>query len=106
MPEVQRSHGEDLGLFMKSKKEDMPTPIPSPTPQSIYCVFKDRWHTYAVHTHTDSKLIRDAIIGIIFFFFWPCYKAFGFLGPQPGLLAVKAQSPSHWPTREFPLSPL
>ena len=70
MPEVQRSHGEDLGLFMKSKKEDMPTPIPSPTPQSIYCVFKDRWHTYAVHTHTDSKLIRDAIIAIIFFFFF------------------------------------
>ena len=79
MPEVQRSHGEDLGLFMKSKKEDMPTPIPSPTPQSIYCVFKDRWHTYAVHTHTDSKLIRDAIIAIIFFFFLALLQGFWIL---------------------------
>ena len=50
MPEVQRTHGEDLGLFMKSK-EDMLAPIPNLTPQSIYCVFKDRWHTYAVHTY-------------------------------------------------------
>ena len=43
---------------------------------------------------------------IYFFFFWPLCTACGILIPQagiePGPLAVKAPSPNHWTTREFP----
>ena len=39
-------------------------------------------------------------------FFWPHQMACGILVPQPGIepvpLAVKARSPNHWTTREFP----
>lgn len=38
MPEVQRTHGKDLGLFMKSKEEDMLALIPSLTPVNVLCV--------------------------------------------------------------------
>ena len=38
MPEVQRTHGEDLGFFMKSKKEDVLALTPSLTPVSLLCV--------------------------------------------------------------------
>ena len=42
----------------------------------------------------------------IFFFFLPHHTACGILVPQPGTeprsSAVKAQSPNHWTTREFP----
>ena len=41
-----------------------------------------------------------------FFFFWPYWEACGILVPWPGIepgpSAVKAQSPKHWTTREFP----
>ena len=41
-----------------------------------------------------------------FGFFWPCLLACRILVPQsgiePGPRAVKAQSPNHWTTREFP----
>ena len=42
----------------------------------------------------------------IFFFFWPYHKACGILVPQPGIdprpSPVKARSPNHWTTGEFP----
>ena len=45
----------------------------------------------------------------IYFNFWPCCVACGILVPQPGIepapLAVKAESPNHWATRESPLLP-
>ena len=41
------------------------------------------------------------------FFFWPRLAACGILVPRPGIepgsTAVKAQSPNHWITREFPV---
>ena len=41
-------------------------------------------------------------------FFWPHSMACGILVPWPGIesrpLAVGAQSPNHWTTREFPLT--
>ena len=41
-----------------------------------------------------------------FFFFWPHCTACGILVPQPGIepgsLAVKARSPTHWTAREVP----
>ena len=41
-----------------------------------------------------------------FLFFWLCCLACGILVPGPGIepapSAVKAQSPNHWTTREFP----
>ena len=41
------------------------------------------------------------------FFFWPRPLTFGILVPQPGVKprppAVKAWSPNHWTTREFPI---
>ena len=40
-----------------------------------------------------------------FFFMWPYHAACGISGPQPRTeprpLAMKAQSPNHWTTREF-----
>ena len=49
-------------------------------------------------------LIYDKI-GFLFFVFFGC-GACGILVPQPGIKpgpsAVKAQSPNHWTTREFP----
>ena len=39
-------------------------------------------------------------------YFWPCLMACGILVPQPGIKArpttVKAPSPNHWTSREFP----
>ena len=39
------------------------------------------------------------------FFFWPCHVACRILVPRPGIKlgppAVEAQSPNHWPAREF-----
>ena len=43
---------------------------------------------------------------LLFFFFWPCHTACRILVPQPGIkpvpLAVEAQSPNYWITREDP----
>ena len=54
--------------------------------------------------------IRMAIIffnaRFLLFFFWSCHVACEILVPQPGIKpvppAVKARSPNHWTTREFP----
>lgn len=88
---------EGLGPFHEKQGGGHAGPHPQPdTSQCTVCLRTDG--IPMLYTHTDSKLIRDAIIAIIlFFFFWPCYKACGFLGPQPGLLAVKAQSPATGP---------
>ena len=46
---------------------------------------------------------------LFFFFFWLCDMPYRILVPQPGIeprpLAVTAQSPTHWTTREFPVPP-
>lgn len=52
MPEVQRTHGEDSCLFMKSKEGDRLALTPKLMTQQIYYCVKDKWHTYAVHTHS------------------------------------------------------
>ena len=43
---------------------------------------------------------------IFIYFLWPRHAACGILVPQPGIepgpLAVKAQSPNHWTSKEFP----
>ena len=43
-----------------------------------------------------------------YFNFWPCFSACEVLVPQLGIKsgprAVKAPSPNHWTTREFPTS--
>ena len=45
-------------------------------------------------------------INFFVLFFWPSHMACGILVPrpgiEPGLSAVKARSPNHWTTREFP----
>ena len=52
-----------------------------------------------------SYAVKWAYAHNFFFFFWPCHLACGILVPQSGIklefLAVKAQSPKHWATREF-----
>ena len=52
-----------------------------------------------------QEIVRYICI-YVFFFFLPCWAACGILIPQPGIkprpLAVRAQSPNYWTTREFP----
>ena len=80
---------------------------PSPTwhhSQFTVCLRTDGIPMLYTHTFWFQIDQRCHHCCYLFFFFWPCYKACGFLGPQADLLAVKAQSPNHWTTREFPLS--
>ena len=52
------------------------------------------------------NLISSKRCALYGFLFWTHRTACGILVPQPGveprLLAVKPQSPNHWPAREFP----
>ena len=48
------------------------------------------------------------VSGFLFYLFivWPCHTVYGILVPLAGFkarpLAVRARSPNHWTTREFP----
>ena len=53
-----------------------------------------------------NKIMRFLCVCWFVCLFWPCHMACGILVPQPGIeprpSAVRARSPNHWITREFP----
>ena len=53
----------------------------------------------------DATLLHLFIF--IYLYFWPRHAAWGISVPRPGIeprpFTVKAQSPNHWTTREFPM---
>ena len=68
-----------------------------------------RW--YFQHTHSvDIDNVMNSIYYLLFclfcFAFWPYLEACKILLPRPGIeplpLAVEAQNPNHWTSREFP----
>ena len=82
------------------------TALPWPTAKPMRCTVR----------HITRGRLRTTVITnlniffnlLFFFFFWPL-MAWGMLVPRPGIesgpSAVKAPSPNHWTTKEFPVTP-
>ena len=53
------------------------------------------------------SILKNIALNIIYLFLiWPCHGAYGILVPRPRIepvtSSVKAWSPNHWTSREFP----
>lgn len=95
---------EGLGPFHEKQGGGHAGPHPQPdTSQCTVCLRTDG--IPMLYTHTDSKLIRDAIIAIIlFFFFLALLQGLWVLRSPAWPLGSESTESSHWTTREFPLS--
>ena len=114
---------DDLTVFLQWELMHHDPYILSPWHSSFICFFFFKWWTEKYVNNKDyhpfffcvffnlkalpgaQEIVRYICI-YVFFFFLPCWAACGILIPQPGIkprpLAVRAQSPNYWTTREFP----
>ena len=88
-----------------SDNEVSETALPWPTAKPMRGTVR---HITRGRLRTTVITNLNIFFNLPFFFFWP-HMAWGMLVPRPGIKsgpsAVKAPSPNHWTTKEFPVTP-